>query len=434
MKKKSNVYVGMSADLIHPGHMNVIREAGKLGSVTVGLLTDRAISSYKRLPFLTFEQRRSVIENIKGVDNLIAQETLDYVPNLELIKPDYVVHGDDWQNGIQAKTRQRVIDCLAQWGGQLVEVPYTPGVSSTSLIAAQREVGTTTDLRLGKLRRLINSKDLVRVLEVHNGLCGLIVEQVNKEREHQAREFDAMWSSGFADSMARGKPDVDAVDLSSRLFTVNEIFEVTTKPMIFDAATGGRTQQFVFTVRTLERVGISAVIIEDRIGPKKNSAAGKGIVFNQDDPVAFAGKIQAGKKAQITNEFMIIARIHSLTLNKGISDALTRAQKYASAGVDGLMLQNRSNEADQIIEFATRLRQDGFELPLVVETINFNSITEDQLKAADINVIIYANHLLRAAYPSMLRMATQILEDGTAENIKEDCTPIADILGKIPGT
>jgi phosphoenolpyruvate phosphomutase / 2-hydroxyethylphosphonate cytidylyltransferase len=430
---RKNVYVGMSADLIHPGHVNIIREAAKLGSVTIGLLTDKAISSYKRLPFLTFEQRKSVIENIKGVDKLIVQETLDYVPNLLLHRPDYVVHGDDWQKGVQAKTRQKVIDCLAQWGGQLIEVPYTAGVSSSSLIAAQKEVGTTPNVRLGKLKRLINSKNLVRILEVHSGLCGLIVEKASNKKGPQAREFDAMWSSSFTDSIARGKPDIEAVDLSSRLFTVNDIFEVTTKPLIFDADTGGQAQQFVFTVRTLERIGISAVIIEDRAGPKKRIETRQDISSSKEGSSLFLEKIQAGKTAQITDDFMIIPRIDIITFDKEIKAALMKAHHYAASGPDGLMIHSHSNEFDNIIDFVTQLRQDGFELPIIVELSDCDSLTECKLIAAEINVVIYANHLLRASYPSMLRVATQILEDGTVEHIKKGCASIAEILDIIPG-
>ena len=301
------VYVGMSADLVHPGHLNVLKRAAKLGSVTVGLLTDEAIASYKRVPFMEFEQRREVIENIKGVEQVIPQTTLDYVPNLESLKPDYVVHGDDWKTGVQQKTRQRVIDCLAQWGGELVEVPYTKGISSTQLHQAMKEVGTTPEIRLKSLKRLLAAKPQVRFLDIHNALSGLIIENTRIETDSGAKEFDGMWASSLTDSTAKGKPDIEAVDVSSRMSTLNEVLEVTTKPIIYDADTGGKTEHFTFTVKTLERLGVSAVIIEDKTGLKKNSLFGTDVAQTQDTIENFSQKIAAGKRAQATDDFMIIA-------------------------------------------------------------------------------------------------------------------------------
>jgi len=309
------VYIGMSADLIHPGHINILKEAAKLGSVTIGLLTDGAIASYKRLPYMTYAQRKAVVENIKGVVSVIPQETLDYRPNLETIKPDIVVHGDDWREGVQAKTRQQVIDTLAQWGGELVEVGYTQGISSTQLNNSLKEIGTTPDIRRSRLRRLIDAKDVVRIMESHNALSGLIVENVKSD---DGIEYDGMWSSSLTDSTSKGKPDIEAVDVSTRISTINEIFEVTTKPMIYDADTGGIAEHFAFTVRTLERTGISAVIIEDKTGLKKNSLFGNDVSQTQDTIENFCNKIKMGKAAQITDDFMIISRIESLILEAGM--------------------------------------------------------------------------------------------------------------------
>ena len=276
------VYVGMSADLVHPGHLNIIKKARELGEVVVGLLTDEAIASYKRVPYMTYDQRREVIENIKGVSRVLPQNTLDYVKNLKLIRPDYVVHGDDWCEGVQQKTRQRVIDALAQWGGKLFEVPYTKGISSTKLHAAMKEVGTTPEVRLKSLRRILQAKPLVRLLDVHNGLSGLIIENISINTQKGRREFDGMWASSLTDSTAKGKPDIEAVDVTSRISTLNDVLEVTTKPIIYDGDTGGRTEHFVFTVKTLERLGISAVIIEDKTGLKKNSLFGTEVEQIQD--------------------------------------------------------------------------------------------------------------------------------------------------------
>lgn len=323
MKK---VYVGMSADLVHPGHLNIINEAKKYGDVIIGLLTDEAIASYKRLPFLSYEQRKIVIENIKGVKNVIPQETLNYIPNLKKLKPDYVVHGDDWCTGIQKETRKKVIQALNEWGGKLIEVPYTKGISSTQLNNILKEIGITPQIRRKRLKRLLKAKPLVRILEAHNGLTGLIVENTKEKVNNVEKEFDGIWISSLTDSTAKGKPDIEYVDLTSRLKTIEEILEVTTKPLIVDGDSGGLPEHFVFKVRTLERLGVSAVIIEDEIGIKRNSLFGVKAGQIQDSIENFLYKISQGKKALVTNDFMIIARIESLILKKGLDDALKRAK------------------------------------------------------------------------------------------------------------
>ena len=304
----------MSADLVHPGHLNIIREARKYGEVIVGLLTDEAIASYKRLPYLTFEQRKVVVENLVGVKKVISQETLDYVPNLTKLKPDYVVHGDDWRTGTQREVRTRVIETLEQWGGKLIEPKYTHGISSTMLNEAIREVGTTPQIRMKRLRRLLNVKKIVRIIEAHSGLSGLIAEKAKVMMDETLREFDGMWLSSLTDSTAKGKPDIECVDLTSRINTVNDILEVTTKPIIYDGDTGGIPENFVFMVRTLERLGVSAVIIEDKTGLKRNSLFGERVGQVQDSIENVSLKISVGKRAQITDDFMIIARIESLIL------------------------------------------------------------------------------------------------------------------------
>ena len=428
-----SVYVGMSADLLHPGHTNIIREAARLGEVTIGLLTDRAIASYKRVPYLTYEQRKAVLESVKGVNQVVPQETLDYTPNLLKLKPDYVVHGDDWRTGIQAKTRQQVIDALAQWGGELVEVGYTPGISSTQLHGSLKEVGTTPDIRLRRLRRLIDAKPIVRVLEAHTGLCGLIIEHVRETIDHVPREFDAIWSSSLTDSTAKGKPDIEAVDISSRLLTINDIFEVTTKPLIFDADTGGKPEHFAFTVKTLERLGVSAVIIEDKVGLKKNSLFGTDVPQHQADVEDFCFKIRLGKESQITDEFMIIARIESLILEKGLDDALLRAAAYINAGADAIMIHSRKADPGEVLAFCGRYRRLERQVPLVAVPSSYHAITEEELTAAGFNVVIYANHLLRASYPAMVNVAKTILRHGRSFECDKDCMPIKDIINLIPG-
>lgn len=428
------VYIGMSADLVHPGHLNIIRKGTELGEVTIGLLTDEAIASYKRVPHMTYDQRREVVESIKGVANVVAQTTLDYVPNLEALKPDYVVHGDDWKDGVQKRTRQRVVETLAQWGGELVEVPYTQGISSTKLNAALKEVGTTPEVRMKSLRRMLKVKPIIRLLDIHNGLSGLIIENVRVDTPNGPREFDGMWGSSLTDSTAKGKPDIEAVDVSARMTMLNEVLEVTTKPIVYDGDTGGKTEHFVFTVRTLERLGVSAIIIEDKTGLKKNSLLGTDVDQTQDSIENFSLKIKEGKRAQATDDFMIIARIESLILGKGVDDAIERAKAYLNAGADGIMIHSREKSPDEVIEFCRRYREIENRKTLVAVPTSYNSITEQELADIGVNIVIYANHLLRAAYPAMVRTAESILKHQRSAEADAELLPIKQVLELIPGT
>jgi len=430
MKK---VYVAMSADLIHHGHLNIIKEARKLGEVIVGLLTDEAIASYKRLPYLSYEQRKIIVENMKGVKRVIPQYTLDYVPNLIKLKPNYVIHGDDWRTGIQKETRERVIKTLKKWSGKLIEIPYTKGISSTYLNAKMKEIGTTPEIRMKMLRRLLEAKPLARFLEAHNGLTGLIVEHTKIKKDGKIKEFDGIWLSSLTDSTAKGKPDIECVDFTSRLNTINDILEVTTKPIIFDGDTGGISEHFVFMVKTLERLGISAVIIEDKIGLKKNSLFGTIIQQIQDSVENFTHKISQGKKAQVTDDFMIIARIESLILEKGMKDAIERAKAYIKAGADGIMIHSKSKDPQEILEFCEKYKKFDYRVPLTVVPSTYSKIKEEELMHAGVNIVIYANHLIRSAYPSMQKTAESILLHERSYEASKLCMPINDILTLIPG-
>ena len=433
-KEQKTVYVGMSADIIHPGHLNILHEASKYGRVIVGVLTDEAIASYKRLPYLNYEQRSLVVSNLKGVAEVIPQPTLDYRPNLEKVRPDYVVHGDDWKDGVQAKTRQQVIDKLAEWGGKVIDVPYTKGISSTMLNERLKEIGTTPEVRLKRLRRLINAKKIVRICESHNGLTGLIIENTSVIVNNMKREFDGMWASSLTDSTSKGKPDIEAVDLTTRLHDLNDALEVTTKPVIYDGDTGGKPEHFVFTVRTLERLGVSAIIIEDKVGLKKNSLFGTDAIQTQDSIEGFSAKIRAGKQAQITPDFMIIARCESLIAGKSVDDAMERCLAYVQAGADGIMIHSKHRTGEDIKEFCLRFREKEPNIPLVVVPTTYNHITEDELADWGVNVVIYANHLLRAAYPAMVQCAESILTHGRSLEANDLCMPIKQILELIPGT
>ena len=428
------VYVGMSADLVHPGHLNIIREARKYGDLIIGLLTDEAIASYKRLPYMTYEQRKIVIENIKGVKEVVPQATLDYRDNLKKFKPDYVVHGDDWKTGVQKNTRQNVIDTLALWNGKLIEVPYTKGISSSKLNKNLKEIGTTPDIRMKRLGRLIKAKSIVRILESHSGLTGMIIENLKVTKNSALREFDGMWSSSLTDSTLRGKPDIEAVDVTTRLQSLNDILECTTKPIIYDGDTGGMPEHLVFTVRTLERLGISAIIIEDKKGLKKNSLFGTDVKQTQETIENFCIKIKAAQRAKVTDDFMIIARIESLIMKKGIDDALVRAKAYIKAGADGIMIHSKEKSSDEILNFCKEYKKFPETRPLVAVPSTYNHITENELAKAGVNIVIYANHMLRSSYPAMLDTAKSILEHERAKEANDNLLPIKDILELIPGT
>jgi phosphoenolpyruvate phosphomutase len=434
MKSLKKVYVAMSADLIHPGHINILNKAGELGEVIVGLLTDKAIASYKRLPYMNFEQRLQVVQNLKNVNQVVPQDSLDYTANLKSLHPDFVLHGDDWREGIQSSTRADVIKTLSEWGGELIEVPYTPGISSSQLNKALKEIGTTPDIRRNKLRRLLNSKPLLTFMEVHNGLTSLIVENLKIDNGIEQKEFDAMWCSSLTESTVKGKPDIEALDVTARSQTLNEILEVTTKPIVYDADTGGKIEHFKFTVRTLERLGISALIIEDKTGLKKNSLLGNDVDQKQDTIELFSAKIRAGKDAQVTDDFMIIARVESLILDAGLEDAVKRSMAYIEAGADGIMIHSRKKDPAEIFEFCNEFKSFPKKVPLIVVPTSYNTVKEEEFIKQGVNVVIYANHLLRAAYPAMIKTAESILKNNRSSEADSNLLSVKEILELIPGT
>lgn len=429
------VYLGMIGDIMHPGLINIINEGARYGDVMIGLFTDKAIATHKRLPYLTYEQRKNVIENIKGVASIVAQDEWSYVPNLLKYKPDYIIHGDDWLYGPDKYIRDEVFKVMEKLGGEVIEIPYTKGISASALKEEIDSLGVTPQQRLASLRRLISAKPIVRILESHNGLTGLIAEHTSVEVNGQHREFDGMWASSLTDSTSKGKPDIEAVDLTTRLHDLNDTLEVTTKPVIYDGDTGGKLEHFVFTVRTLERLGISAVIIEDKVGLKQNSLFGTDAIQTQDSIEGFCNKIKAGKEAQITRDFMIISRCESLIAGKSVDDALERCHAYVEAGADGVMIHSKNKSGEDIKEFCQRFREKDDHTPIVAVPTTYNQFTEEELAEWGINVVIYANHMLRAAYPAMVKCAERILETSRSlEASDEYCMPIKQILNLIPGT
>lgn len=427
------VYLAMSADIIHHGHIKVINEAKKYGRVIIGVLTDEVIASYKKVPLLPFEERKIIIENIKDVSEVVEQSSLDYTPNLLKYKPDYVIHGDDWRTGIQSSIRQSVLDTLGQWGGELIEVEYSEEASIVKLEQMLRETGTTPEIRRGTLKKLLSLKQFITAMEAHNGLTALIVENSKVIKEKGVKNFDAIWISSLCDSTAKGKPDIELVDLTSRLNTINEILEVTTKPIILDGDTGGLVEHFVYTVKTLERLGVSAIIIEDKVGLKKNSLFGTDVVQEQDSIENFSHKIREGKKAQLTDDFMIISRIESLILKAGLDDALKRAKAYIEAGTDGIMIHSKEKDGEEIKAFCREYNKFSAKVPLVVVPTSYNHLYEEELKEMGANIVIYANHLIRSAYPAMLEAANLILTHERSLECDELCMPINDVLTLIPG-
>ena len=433
MAKK--VYLGMIADIMHPGLINIINEGAKYGDVIIGLFTDKAIATHKRLPYLTYEQRETVVRSIHGVSDVVPQDDWSYVPNLVKYKPDYIIHGDDWLEGPDKYIRDEVFKVMEGLGGKVIEIPYTKGITSSGLAEELESLGTTPQARLKSLRRLITAKPIVRIMESHCGLTGLIIEHTKVEVGNEIREFDGMWASSLTDSTSKGKPDIEAVDLTTRLHDLNDSLEVTTKPVIYDGDTGGKTEHFVFTVRTLERLGVSAVIIEDKVGLKQNSLFGTDAVQTQDTIEGFCSKIKAGKEAQVTRDFMIIARCESLIAGKPVEDALERCHAYVAAGADGIMIHSKNKDGQDIKEFCQRFREVDNHTPIVAVPTTYGQFTEAELAEWGINIVIYANHMLRSAYPAMVKCAERILETTRCQEASEEyCMPIKQILNLIPGT
>ena len=426
------VYMSFSTDIIHGGHIAIIKKAQKLGKLIVGVLSDEAVASYKRLPLVPAVERKRLFENIAGVYRVVDQRTLSYRENLETLKPDIVVHGDDWCTGFQKPIRDEVVSILLSYGGKLVEFPYSADDKYKDIESRTRADLAMPDIRRGRLRKAMDMKGLVTAMEAHDGLTGLIVENTVVHQDGGAHQFDAMWVSSLCDSTAKGKPDIELVDMTSRFRTIEDITEVTTKPIIFDGDTGGRTEHFVYTVRTLERLGVSMVIIEDKTGLKKNSLFGTEVVQTQDTIENFSAKIRAGKKAQRTREFMICARIESLILDQGMEDALTRAFAFVEAGADAIMIHSRKKDPSEIQEFIEKFREKDKTTPIVLVPTSFNSVTEEEWKQRGANIIIYANQLMRAEVPAMQKAAEIILRNHRAEECDEMLMPFKEIIRLIP--
>lgn len=426
------VYICFATDILHSGHISIIKKASHLGRLIIGVLSDEAVSTYKRFPLLPYDERKAIFENINGVYMVVEQKTLSYRENLEKFHPDYVVHGDDWITGFQKPVRDEVVSILASYGGILVEYPYSSGTKYKALEDRTRADLSLPDIRRAGLKKAISIKGTISAIEAHSGITGLIAEKTVVYQNGEARQFDAMWISSLCDSTAKGKPDIELVDMTSRFRTVDDIMEVTTKPVIFDGDTGGLTEHFVYTVRTLERMGVSMIIIEDKTGLKKNSLFGTEVAQTQDSIKNFCEKIAAGKKAQKSSDFMICARIESLILEKGMEDALERAFAFTSAGADAIMIHSRKKEPEEIFEFVQKFRMEDKVTPIVVVPTSFNTVTEEEFKEKGVNIVIYANQLTRTGFPAMQDAARTILKYHRAKECDEKCMSIKDIITLIP--
>lgn len=425
------VYACFTTDVIHEGHINIINEARKYGEVVIGVLTDEAMVMFDRFPSISFSERVELIKSTPGVDRVITQKTVAYDDVINEIHPDYVIHGDNWLTGPMKAIRDNVEKLLLTYGGKIIDVPYTCSENVRHIDAKIKEKLAMPEFRRKRLRQLLKIRPVVKAIEVHSGLTGLIAEKTVVEHEGRLDQFDAMWISSLCDSTAKGKPDIELVDMTSRFRTIDDVTEVTTKPIIFDGDTGGLTEHFVYTVRSLEKMGVSAVIIEDKTGLKKNSLFGTEVEQTQDTIENFSAKIAAGKKVQLTDDFMIIARIESLILERGMEDALTRARAFVKAGADGIMIHSRKKDPAEIVEFCDKFRADDKETPIVVVPSSFNVITEEELAEHGANIVIYANQLTRSAFPAMEETAKDILRYHRAKEVDERLMPIKDIISLI---
>lgn len=430
--EQRTVYLSFSADIIHSGHIRLIQRAQRYGRVFIGVLTDKAVCSYKRFPMVPYEERKALFANIAGVWKVVPQETLSYRDNIKKYQPDVVIHGDDWRQGVQKPVRDEVVSLLAEYGGRLVEFPYAEDTQYQELERRIEKELSLPDRRRSRLRKAIQLKGLVTAIEAHSGLTGLLAEKTVVYENGEARQFDAMWVSSLCDSTAKGKPDIELVDMTSRFRTIDDIMEVTTKPIIFDGDTGGLKEHFVYTVRTLERMGVSMIIIEDKKGLKKNSLFGTEVKQTQEDIPVFCEKIRAGKAAQKTVDFMICARIESLILERGLEDALKRAQAFTAAGADAIMIHSRKQEPDEIFAFVDEFRAKDKDTPLVVVPTAFNQVTEEEFYRHGVNVVIYANQLTRTGFPAMQRAAESILQHHRAKECDAVCMPFKEIIRLIP--
>ena len=428
------IYLGLTADLIHAGHINIINEALKYGQLLIGLITDQAISKEKRLPLLSYFDRKALLLNIKGVKDIVPQEDWDYSINLQKYKPDFFIHGDDWNTSEYKIIKNNCINVLSAYGGKLIEIAHTPNINSDLVVDKIRKLKNVSSLRQNTLKRLLQSKSFIKIIEVHSPMSAMIIDNLKINNERGSNFFDGFWSSSLSDSTLFGRPDIESLDIASRLNMINNIFHATTKPLVMDIDTGGLLEHLEINIKTIEQAGVSAVVIEDKKGLKKNSLFGNEVIQHQEDVKVFQEKIKLINTIKVNDNFLCIARIESLILDKGLEDALHRASSYVDAGADMVLIHSRKKTPDEVFLFANEFKRDHPNIPLACIPTSFYTVTEGLLQDKGFNLSIYANHLIRASYKHMEKIAKSILTYQTSQYIEEDIESVKDILNLIPGT
>jgi phosphoenolpyruvate phosphomutase len=421
----------LAADILHEGHLNILRIASNYGKVIVGLLTDSAIIQYKNLPFFDYDQRFKIVCNLKLVDEVIPQDSWNYKLILNAIKPNFFVHGDDWKIGVQAKIRLDVIKELKKWNGKLIEPKYFKNVSKISHKKKILYLGITPDQRKLQLKRLLKVKKIIRIMESHSALSSLIVENININKNGKASQFDGIWSSSLTDSTLRGKPDNQSVDYSQRINSLNDTIDTSLKPIIFDGDNGGRMEHLRYLVKNLEKIGVSALVLEDKKGLKINSLFQDQSKSSQDSIKEFSKKIKIVVNSRISKDFMIIARIESLILGKTLKDAINRAEQYSKAGADAILIHSKKNHPKEIFNFAKIFKKSKFFKPMIAIPSTYSKTYEKELINNGFQIVIYANHLLRASYQAMYQTAQKILINQRSFESENTITPINKIISLI---
>jgi phosphoenolpyruvate phosphomutase len=428
--KNKTIYVPLAVDILHSAHINILKKAKKYGKVIVGLLTDSAIAEYKKFPLINYKERYKTLEGIRYIDQIVEQKNWDYSENIKKYKPNFFIHGDDWKTGIQKNQRRKVINTLKKIKGKLIEVPFKRNISSTEIKQKIIELSSPIN-RVSKLKRLFHAKKIVRILESHNSLSGLIIENLKINKINRLVEFDGMWSSSLTDSATRGLPDNSSLSFSARISSLNDMMDVTTKPLVFDADNGGQIEHLPFLVRSLERSGASAIIMEDKVGLKKNSLFKNQTGTKQDKPQLFAKKIKKICNSRQSQDFMVIARIESFIVGKGLKDALFRAEIYSKAGADAILIHSKEKTPAEIFSFAKEFRKSKYFIPLVSVPSTYSKVYEKDLIRNGFKLVIYANQLLRAAYPAMQNTAKTILKNKRAFEADKKIIPIKEIINLI---
>ena len=423
-------YVDMVGDLFHIGHLRQIQQAQQLGyEVVVGVHSDEDVASYKRLPIMTMSERVTIVSEMPNVLKVIPSAPLRITQEfIEEHKIDMVFHGHEAEEDYLYDHMYGIPKSI----GKFTRTARTPEISTTALIerVVSRESSAAWS-RVSTLRDLLNTRGkhrALRIMEAHNGLSGLVVEHASAG----GKSFDGMWSSSLTASVSKGKPDIEVVDTTARLQLVRDTMEVTGKPMVYDGDTGGAPEILAFTVRSLEDLGVSACIIEDKTGLKQNSLFGTDAVQVLENIDMFCAKIKAAAAARSNRKFMVIARIEALIAGLGEKEALKRAKAYIVAGADAIMIHSKESTFDEVRSFLRAYAKFSIKVPVVAVPTSYFHVTEKELFDEGVSICIYANHMLRASYPSMTTVAESILHHGTAAACHPSLMSVKKIITLLP--